>query len=697
MPVNHGNHVSLLHRIKAKWWIEIVFLALISGLIYLPSIGKFSYLRDDWYYAYDGYIAGPPIFNIMFSSDRPARGVFFGIYYLLFGSHPLPYHMGMYIWRLLATYSALWLFHLLWPRQRVINFLMAVLFTIYPGFLWWPEGIEYQPMVASLCLHTFSIALTLAAIKSTHKLTQLFLIGGSILTGLTAIALVDYAIGMEAFRIFCIFLLTASTHHRLSFSQRVIQIIRTSLIPLAIPVLFLLWRIFIFTGDRKATDIGLQTSGLISTPWEIIPLWGELLFKSTLNVSVMAWWTPLRQYYSFLVNEQLLGFLMAGLSIALTILAIRFMANSTPTSLIKTNSGIDYFSRNATWLGLAGVMFGLVPVIIANRFVIFRAYSHYALPASLAASILILGVISILPSQKVQILLVSFLVAIAALTHRAIAINAVDEQATIRNFWWQVYWRIPKIKEGTLLAVHYPSINYGEGFGEDIEIVSGPANFLYYPQPQPGIDLVRYKLGATLLDQQGIENILGEQEKKSKPYRSHTMFLNYRKTLILNQPSATSCVHVIDARWIERSQYDTDEIVQLFPHSKIEFALTESENTSPPLDFAFGAEPDHSWCYYYQKAELARQQGDWKAIAALEAEATNIGLMPADLVEWTPFLQAYVYLGQTEDVERLATYLKDNTFHKQQFCENLNQMNVNGYHLEPEVQVIVNDLFCKKP
>src|SRR5690348_15025486 len=132
-----------------KWWPEILFIAVISALVYLIKTDRATYFRDDWYYAYDGYIAGPSIFKVMFSSDRPARGPFFALYYLLFGPAPLAYHIGMYIWRLLGAYSALWLFHILWPRQRSANFFMALLFAVYPGFLWWPQGIEYQPMVAS--------------------------------------------------------------------------------------------------------------------------------------------------------------------------------------------------------------------------------------------------------------------------------------------------------------------------------------------------------------------------------------------------------------------------------------------------------------------------------------------------------------------------------------------------------------------
>jgi hypothetical protein len=357
-----------------------------------------------------------------------------------------------------------------------------------------------------------------------------------------------------------------------------------------------------------------------------------------------------------------------------------------PDSNPEASPKAENFPLQAILLGLAGTVFGLLPVIMANRFVIFKAYSHYALPASLAGVILVVGLIHALSTRRLQMILVSLLVGIAALTHRGLAIKAADEQETVRDFWWQVYWRIPKIQEGTTIAAIYPGIDYGE----DTDVVWGPANFLYYPNPQPGTNLVKYPLGGTILDPTGIRNVVEEKEKISNTYRSHFIFLNYRRVLVMSQPSAESCVHVIDPRWIEQSQHDTEEIVQLFPHSKIEFALTEGE-TPRPLDFAFGVEPAHGWCYFYQKAELARQLGDWDSVAALGAEAARLDLVPADPIEWTPFLQAYAVLGETEKVESLAAQFKDDPFHKGQFCQSL----TNGILLKDEIQFMVNDLYCQ--
>jgi hypothetical protein len=151
---------------------------------------------------------------------------------------------------------------------------------------------------------------------------------------------------------------------------------------------------------------------------------------------------------------------------------------------------------------------------------------------------------------------------------------------------------------------------------------------------------------------------------------------------------------VIDPCWIEQSKHDTEEIAQLFPHSKMEYALTEGE-TPKPLSFVFGAEPIHGWCYFYQKAELARQVGDWETVSALSVESASQNLIPADPVEWTPFLQAYAVLGETEKVESLAAQFKDDPFHKEQFCQNLNRMKENGYPLKEEMQSKVDSLFCK--
>ena len=128
-------------------------------------------------------------------------------------------------------------------------------------------------------------------------------------------------------------------------------------------------------------------------------------------------------------------------------------------------------------------------------------------------------------------------------------------------------------------------------------------------------------------------------------------------------------------------------------NSKIENIVTTAKAPIPPA-YAFGAELPHEWCYYYQKADLARQQGDWKLVAKLGDEAQKLGLHPNDQVEWMPFLQAYAFLGDQKQVKGISTRINTESFYRQQACRILKDMSGHGYPLPPEMQNSVDELFC---
>jgi hypothetical protein len=681
-----------LKAINIRVW-EIIFFLLLSGIVYALNIDHFSLYRDDWYYAYDGFVAGPSIFHQMFSIDRPARGYFFEIFAILFDSHVIFYHLAAWLWRTLGGFGALWLFRLLWPRQRAATFIAAVLFLSYPGYLWWVAGIEYQPMIASACLHVFSIAMTLKAVQASRWQYRLIWMTGGILTGWGALGLVDYAIGMEAFRILAILLIVSRSMPETGWGARLRQAFRTSLLPLVIPIGFLVWKIFLFEGDRKATDIRLQLFNFLRSPVDAVLLWAVHLFQSVLNVTILAWGVPLYQYFFSLPQaDRLSGLLVSLVVIAIFVVSVSMLQSSTAAGETDTHSanGTIPWEQEAIWLGLGGVIAGVLPVVLANRYVSFQAYSHYALPASLGAAVFLAGCIYSLDSRRVRVFLATFLIGVSALTHQAVSVAAVREQAEIRDFWWQVYWRIPSIQAGTTLAVDYAAVKYGE----DTDIVWGPANFLYYPEQNPGATLVKYKLAATSLTQDGILKVVMGDVRATQSYRSHSMFLNYRRVLVISQPFEGSCVHVSDERWPERSNYDSAQITAMASHSKIENVLLD-ETTPVPMYFAFGPEPAHDWCYYYQKASLARQAGDWETLAALGDEAAIAGYSPEDPIEWMPYLQAYAYFGNTKAVESISSKLSTTDFYRLQICQLPSVMDDNGYPLSPEMTGLFDSLYCQ--
>jgi len=675
-----------MKKISQTFWFEIIFLTLISGLTYLPRVGELTYYRDDWYFLYDALVIGPRALIEIALHTRPIRGPLYALYFSLFDINPLPYHIVMYLTRLLGGLGALWLFNLIWPRKRHANFFMAVLFILFPGFLWWVAGFEFQPYVLSVGLQTFSIAFTLKAASSDSVSKRLSWTIAALLSGWTYLALVEYAIGMEAFRLVCVYLYVSRRDSQQTFFLSALQTLRKSALHLLIPVVFLIWYQFIFDNWRKAQDAGTQLGALFSSPttalWRLIDI-----VRSFLNVSLFAWVVPFYQnFYGNRLRDILIGLIFTTFVLLLVYFANRYLDHT------------EEISESHSWqwellgVGLLGTLGGVLPVVLANRVVTFERISQYTLPASLTGVIFLGGLIYSIFPQKIRWVLVSGLIGLAVLSHHGLAAQAVSEERTISEFWKQVIWRAPDIRSGTTLVATYPGINYLEGN----DVVWGPANFIYYPdgQEQMPVDI---SLPASRLEQDSILQIINGNktfEQTDLVIKFVHTETNYKNQLILTQPSQTSCAHVLDPRWPDLSIHDEPFIHASYQNSKVENIITDVEFHKVPA-YAFGSELPHEWCYYYQKADLARQQGDWIAIARLGDEAQKMKLHPDDQIEWMPFLQAYAFTGNDKQVKGISTRINTEYFYKQLACKNLNAMPELGYPLTPEMQNQVDELFCQ--
>lgn len=665
---------------KQKWFAgrENLFLfallIIISALVYLPWITRIGYSHDDWYLMASARAEGAKVFHEIYSVDRPLRAYVFEPAYMLFGENIILYNLSAWGFRTLSAIVFLWLLQKLWPGNTSTSTGMALLYVLYPGFLSQPNGIDYLPQMVSLAAAMLSIALTVSVLFETRLFPKILGVVFAIALGVFYLGLVEYEVGLEFFRLAIIFVLLSRKAG--DYKDRLLKTLRAWLPYSLILILFGIWRVFLFSGERKATDIGVQFEQIKLYPLQTVYAWGVQVFQDLFDVTLSAWVIPLSQLTNYIQRwGGVLAILITG-----SIFFVSHILQERNTD--KDTSEIN-ITREALLLGLFTAIAGLIPIAMVNRDVSFPSYSRYTLPGSVGVAILIVGLLMCLNGKFLRNVIFSALCLISALTQHANSMKFVTETNALRSFWWQVSWRIPQFEKNTTLIATYPN----SGIEEDY-FIWGPASLIYYPEKQNPKG-IQPGLFASVLNKEAVHKVLIRERQKYDDRKNIITYANHRNMLVLTQPTTSSCVHIIDGIQPEYSTSESDTIRVIGPFSETEHILVDETPHAPPV-IVFGSEPARGWCFSYQKADLARQKGDWDEVLDIGEQAFEKDLFPRDLIEWMPFLQAYAQAGDIDRLTELAPTINADPYIALQACHILGSMP----GISAEVLEIVDSLYC---
>ena len=666
------------------WWGVLIIFA-ISAIAYLPLAHKFGYLNDDWYLMYDMQVKDVNFFHVIFSGDRPGRALAMIPLFSLFGFEPFYYHLSAYLFRFLGGICLYWALRMLWPQKRFSTLATALLFTVYPGFLSQINAIDYQSHILGLFLALLSVALTIKSILTIERTPRLLFVAASILAGWGYLSQMEYFIGMEAFRFAIIFVLIWRMQGE-SVRHKLMKGIIASLPFLMIAGGFLIWRLFFFVAERKATDIGLQVSQMFSSPLTLL-WWLNYLIQDMFSVVLVAWGLPVYILaFPLRLRDVMSAFGWAGLAVLLVIFGMRRVDAQIREneSEAEADSGRGH---EALWLSLISIIGGLLPVILVNRHVTLPDYSRYTLIASVGAALLLVTVIENISSRTVRTAVLGFFIAVAVMTHYGNAVKAVNETLATRNFWWQVAWRAPQIQPGVTLIASYP----GSSLSEDY-FIWGPANLIYYPEKQEA-NPVEIQIPAAVLTDDVVLEISTNGGVETPLRRGNYLERDFGNVLVMIQSRSNGCVRIINGDVPELSPSDQHRLLLIAPYSRLENVVTEGEFQTPP-EVVFGQEPEHDWCFYYQKADLARQRGEWEQIPDLLKEALDHGYYPEDGLEWMPFLQANAVLGNVDKMRSTAKLVTTDKFLRLQVCGIMTDF-MKKETLNDEVKTVIEHNICE--
>ena len=620
-------------------FVAILLILLTTTITYGVRIPRLGYYHDDWFLLWSGQARGAESIIPLFAIDRPFMGVVYSFVYRLLGDTLINWHLYALLWRFIGGLAFFWILRLLWPNHKHLTTLMTILFILYPGFLSIPNANTKQNHLFGFASALLSIAMMLQALKTKGQAGKIVLYLISFVLTANYLFIYEYMIGFEGTRILLL---------GYSLFQEGIKGLRSLVretLKRVWPYLlvtggFLYWRMFMFESTRRATDTGLLVEGYLGNFRSMSLRLILETVKDFLDTSIFAWFTmPYNLIASTRYSHLGTAVFIAGLVIVFVLIY---------TFIHRKLGGMDQSEKDSLllrefiWIGSLVILCAIIPVIFSGRQVdLYDAYKSYGLHPIPGVVLFITGVVLMLqPKFRMGALVI--LIGISVSTQVLNAYGWADYWEFQRQMWWQLTWRAPDIKDDTLVMTY--SAN-GYNPQQDYEIW-GPLNLIYRPHPAaaPAIQ-------AEVLNSDTTENIL-KLKVLNNDVRDISLHRDFHNLLLMSISPVSSCLHVIDGSLPVYSQGEALLLKQVGEYSHLDRIVPTGESPVPPASI-FGTEPARNWCYYYQKASLARQIGDWEEIGRLYKEVNELELNTSDKSEIFPFFEGLVNLGRYDDARSL--------------------------------------------
>ncbi|MCI0519990.1 MAG: hypothetical protein L0Z70_06990 [Chloroflexi bacterium] len=614
----------------------LFLLNLVSFGLLVPWLG---FYWDDWPSIWFLHFLKPQGFIQVFASDRPTLGWLFSLTTRWLGENPAAWQVFGFFTRWASALAFWQLLRSLWPRHPRQTGWAAALFAVYPGFSQQYIAVTYSHVFIVQALTFLSLSAMLQAVK--HGRRGWLLATIAMLSGAYSLFTVEYFFGMELLR--PLLLWRAFREPFFDFKLRLRRTLTAWLPYLAVLLLFLIWRLALHPNPRGEVQIA---SDVLSEPSNGALFLLQTMLSDLFQSGVQAWLLPLD-----LPRLESFGLLPTLLYIAVVLSAV-----AAAFFWLAKNAAQDHARRwgfqAAGWgalaLFLAGWPFWITDLPIELRF----PWDRFTLAMMPGASLLLTGLIEAsLKSPRLRAALLSLFIALSIGQHFYTANLYRREWQAQKDFFWQLAWRAPAIQEGTLfLASELPFEHFSDNS------LTAPFNWMYAPdrlekQMPYFLVAIESRLGDSLPS-------LEEGADFSLPYRA-AAFTGSLSQAIVGYYTPPGCLKIFDSRYDARLPQKPKFMSDALDLSRVELILPYSETPASPPAPIFSPEPERGWCYSFEKAELARQQGNWEMVAAIASEAFPPGqrLYEVNAPEYLPYVEAFIRLDnpqQAQDLTRQA-------------------------------------------
>lgn len=616
--------MSALFATFRRWfqtrWGYPLFLFLVGFLSYLYPLTQLGYIWDDWEVVYLTRLATPAILEGYFFFDRPLAWPY-PIYGAWLGAAPFGWHVLSYLLRWAGTLFFYLALTQLWPKNRSTLQWAGLIMLVYPAFLQQGIAAAFSRHLTAFLLCGLSFYFTALAMR-TRRAPLFWVLAW--LTGAAQLFTIEYFAGLELARPVFIWLLLGD----LPVFERIKRTTRLWLPFLGVFLAFGWWRVgyypTLLTTQKFISRASLLTD-LRQAPFGALANLLEALWRDFAYLLTQTW-------LNLLTDAERMDFRALSTWFAFG-LAVFLAALAGLVSEPDAADGESVFGKQALALGLTAFLAGGVPVWLIGKQVSGGGAfdQRFALGFLPGVSLLVCALVVLLIQPRARRWVLAGLLATGIFTQVFTVNTYRRETANLRNYFWQLAWRMPSLQPGTaILAGYVPSPllpDYDVNF----------ALALLYAEQPTGTELPYW-----YYTWDGLQEIkLRDGAKAGQRFRNLVFDGLIGQTVMVQAQALPGCVRVADGFYAgDPALGPQNNFLGVSDLSRI-----ETGSPHQPPQAIFGPEPAHTWCYYFQKADLARQLGQWELVVEWYAQAEAAGFAPSQGGESLPLVEAAARLG----------------------------------------------------
>jgi hypothetical protein len=672
--------------------IPLLFLTvtIVAYGLLLPLTG---FYWDDLPFAWIAEFLGPWEFIPAFAQVRPFLGPIFFVTTSLIPPVPLYWQIFALVIRFLAGLSAWFALNQVWPRHKRQTLVVALLFLVFPGYSQhWVAFTHINQEWIPFIFYLLSFGLSARALRNYYVVArseattakrargkqssneQEIASGGvstqsvsppsprndmifALLLLIAGVFPTEYFVSIEPMRFLFIWVIVSEQVN--GFGQRFIESLKRWIPYLLIWLANGAWLAYFYTiGGYASYEVEVVKEPL--TLAGIFSILGEAIWKA----GVYIW----AQVLLLAAKAPAAPTTLATLGlIAVAFILLVFYLRKLDLSETEGRT----FAISAIIIGLAEILLGRLPSVAAGLpLTLQSSYDRFMVSMMLGGCLFIAGWIELfIRNDRSKTYAFALLIALGVGQQFFNANIFRRDWTKQQEIYWQLAWRIPAMKPNTALLTDQLPIDY-----ESDLAFTAPINWMYAPEykrstPQSGSVDERSNLPYALIY---TEKRLGRASLPSLepdteitlPIRRVSFRGSTSQALVIYMPQ-NGCLRVLDPGRGDEITYERQSrfLVDAIPLSDLSNIIPDVDQTA---QLPFLSEPEHTWCYYFAKAELARQQGDWERVIDLIDEAGALGYAPEDAFEWLTYIEAQALTGNIEAAAKTSreAFKQDNGIRK---------------------------------